>query len=62
VAVDASGRRLSKGFGFGARGAPVPVPTLTLVHSRMVLPEIDSPDSLVQGFATPEKLFSCPIP
>jgi 5-formyltetrahydrofolate cyclo-ligase len=60
VAVDEQGRRLSKGFGFGARGAPVPVPTLTLVHSRMVLPQIDSPDSLVQGFATPEKLFSCP--
>jgi 5-formyltetrahydrofolate cyclo-ligase len=60
VAVDASGRRLSKGFGFGAKGAPVSVPTLTLVHSRMVLPQIDLPDSLVQGFATNEQLFSCP--
>jgi 5-formyltetrahydrofolate cyclo-ligase len=62
VAVDAAGRRLSKGFGFGARGAPIAVPTLTLVHSQMVLAQIDQPDSLVQGFATPERLFSCPIP
>jgi 5-formyltetrahydrofolate cyclo-ligase len=57
VAVDATGRRLSKGFGFGARGAPVDVPTLTIVHPRMVLPEIVQPDSVVQGFASSEKLF-----
>jgi 5-formyltetrahydrofolate cyclo-ligase len=57
VAVDAVGRRLSKGFGFGARGAPVNVPTLTIVHPQMVLPEILQPDSLVQGFATTEKVF-----
>lgn len=56
VAVDAKGRRLSKGFGFGAKGAPLELPTLTIVHPMMVLQEIREPDSLVQGFATTEKL------
>jgi 5-formyltetrahydrofolate cyclo-ligase len=56
VAVDATGRRLSKGFGFGAKGAPKPVPTLTIVHPCMVLPEILEPDSVVQGFASSQQL------
>ena len=57
VAVDQNGARLSKGFGFGARGAPVAVPTLTIAHRRMVFAELPvAADSLVQGFATPEEL------
>lgn len=56
VAVDLNGGRLSKGFGFGAKGAPLDVPTLTIAHPMMVLPEIPFPDSFVQGFASTEKL------
>jgi 5-formyltetrahydrofolate cyclo-ligase len=57
VAVDKNGARLSKGFGFGARGAPLAVPTLTIVHSRMVFLRLEvEANSWVQGFATPEEL------
>lgn len=58
VLVDATGLRLSKGFGFGAHGPPVPVPALTVAHSIMVLERLAfEADSKVQGFATPEKLY-----
>ncbi len=57
VAVAKNGARLSKGFGFGAKGAPIDVPTLTIVHSRMVFLRLEvAADSWVQGFATPEQL------
>jgi 5-formyltetrahydrofolate cyclo-ligase len=53
VAVDARGRRLSKGFGFGSRGAPVDVPVLTVAHKLMVRDELSVPaDSRVVGCAT----------
>ncbi len=59
VVLDVSGARLSKGFGFSAKGAPVDVPTLTLVHSQMIVPALEvAADSRVQGYATPEKLVS----
>jgi 5-formyltetrahydrofolate cyclo-ligase len=57
VAVAKNGARLSKGFGFGAKGAPMDVPSLTIVHSRMVFSQLEvAADSWVQGFATPEQL------
>jgi 5-formyltetrahydrofolate cyclo-ligase len=57
VAVGLDGSRLSKGFGFGAKGAPVVVPTLTIVHESMVFLSLEvGADSWVQGFATPERL------
>jgi 5-formyltetrahydrofolate cyclo-ligase len=57
VAVAKDGGRLSKGFGFGARGAPIDVPVLTIAHSKMVFLQLEVvPDSWVQGFATPEQL------
>lgn len=60
VAVDSRGRRLSKGFGFGARGAPKPVPTLTLAHPIMVLKALEvEVDSQVDAFATPKNLVRC---
>ena len=55
VAVAHDGGRLSKGFGFGAKG--VAVPTLTLGHSCMVMETLGvAADSVVIGFATPEQL------
>jgi 5-formyltetrahydrofolate cyclo-ligase len=60
VAVDLQGRRLSKGFGFGARGAPKPVPTLTLAHPTMVLERLEvEVDSRINAFATPKGLVRC---
>jgi 5-formyltetrahydrofolate cyclo-ligase len=60
VAVDWQGGRLSKGFGFGARGAPKDVPTLTLAHQIMVLERLEvAADSQVTAFATPKQLVSC---
>ncbi len=59
VAVAADGARLSKGFGFGAKG--VDAPTLTLGHSCMVLENLGvEADSWVIGFATPEQLTFIP--
>ena len=58
VAVDARGMRLSKGFGFGARGAPVDAPALTVAHKLMVRDELGVPaDSRVVGYATAGGLF-----
>ncbi len=55
VAMAHDGARLSKGFGFGAKG--VAVPTLTLGHSCMVLDSLGvEADSDIVGFATPEQL------
>ncbi len=52
VAVTPNGERLSKGFGFGATG--LDLPTLTLVHPRMILPSLGVRcDSRVIGFASP---------
>ena len=59
VIVDKTGQRLSKGFGFGAKGPPVRVPVLTIVHQLMLLEELPfDADSSVAGFATPTKLYS----
>ena len=61
VAIDAVGGRLSKGFGFAAHGSPVSVPTFSLAHQVMLLEKLEFPaDSLLQAFATPEKLVICP--
>ena len=61
VASDAVGGRLSKGFGFAAHGSPVSVPTFSLAHQVMLLEKLEFPaDSLLQAFATPEKLVICP--
>ncbi len=58
VCVDATGLRLSKGFGFGARGAPVDVPVLTVAHKLMVRDELGVLcDSRVVGYATAGGLF-----
>jgi 5-formyltetrahydrofolate cyclo-ligase len=60
VAVDASGSRLSKGFGFAAHGAPLDVPTLTLAHEVMVLEKLEfAADSVVQAYGTPSRLVLC---
>ena len=59
VAVDTRGMRLSKGFGFGSRGAPVDVPTLTVAHEIMMLEVLGvEADSAVAAFATPKGLFA----
>jgi 5-formyltetrahydrofolate cyclo-ligase len=58
VAVDKTGGRLSKGFGFGARGAPLEAPVLTIAHQLMVRDKLEMPpDSRVVGFATSKQLF-----
>ena len=58
VCVDARGMRLSKGFGFGSRGAPVDVPVLTVAHKLMVRDALGVPaDSRVIGYATAGGLF-----
>ena len=58
VAVDARGMRLSKGFGFGSRGAPVAAPVLTVAHKLMVRDALGVPaDSRVVGYATAGGLF-----
>ncbi len=60
VAIDAGGNRLSKGFGFAARGAPISVPTFSLAHEIMVLEKLEFPaDSVLQAFATASKLVIC---
>ena len=60
VAIDSHGARLSKGFGFAAHGSPVSVPTFSLAHEVMLLEKLEFPaDSLLQAFATPEKLVLC---
>jgi 5-formyltetrahydrofolate cyclo-ligase len=60
VAIDKFGARLSKGFGFAAHGAPIDVPTLSIAHEVMLLEKLDFPaDSVLQAFATPEKLVLC---
>ena len=63
VVIDAKGSRLSKGFGWAAHGAPVDVPTLSLVHEDMVVTKLEFPeDSRVLGFATPTRLVMCSEP
>jgi 5-formyltetrahydrofolate cyclo-ligase len=63
VVVDKHGARLSKGFGFGAHGAPAPletlgVPTLTVAHEIMALEVLGvEEDSRVAAFATARGLF-----
>jgi 5-formyltetrahydrofolate cyclo-ligase len=60
VAIDAKGSRLSKGFGFAAHGAPIDVPTFSIAHEVMLLEKLEFPaDSVLQAFATPEKLIVC---
>lgn len=60
VAIDKSGSRLSKGFGFAAHGAPIDVPTFSIVHEVMLLEKLEFPaDSVLQAFSTPEKLVFC---
>ena len=59
VLVDERGARLSKGYGWGHDGPPVPVPALSVAHRAMVLErlEVDA-DSRLAGFATPERLVT----
>ncbi len=60
VAIDAKGSRLSKGFGFAAHGAPVPVPTFSIAHEVMLLEKLEFPaDSELQAYATPSTLVIC---
>lgn len=60
VVVAENGARLSKGFGFGAKGMDLPVPSLTIAHPKMVLPRLEvEADSWVEAFATPDKLSFC---
>jgi 5-formyltetrahydrofolate cyclo-ligase len=54
--VDKTGARLSKGFGFGARGAPVVTPTFTIAHALMVVERLEEMDSRVIAFGTPQGL------
>jgi 5-formyltetrahydrofolate cyclo-ligase len=56
VAVDGTGARLSKGFGFGAHGSPVIAPTFTIAHSIMVVEHLEESDSRVTAFTTPNGL------
>jgi 5-formyltetrahydrofolate cyclo-ligase len=59
VIVDTTGRRLSKGYGFGAHGPPMQVPVLTIAHQLMFLEQLPfEADSKVNGFATPNKLHT----
>ncbi|NJK45705.1 MAG: 5-formyltetrahydrofolate cyclo-ligase [Pleurocapsa sp. SU_196_0] len=58
VIVDRTGARLSKGFGFGARGCPVVAPTLTVAHELMVAEKLEvEADSRVIAFSTPRGLY-----
>jgi 5-formyltetrahydrofolate cyclo-ligase len=58
VIVDRTGARLSKGFGFGARGCPVVAPTLTVAHESMVVEKLEvDADSRVIAFSTPRGLY-----
>jgi 5-formyltetrahydrofolate cyclo-ligase len=58
VAVDQTGARLSKGFGFGARGCPVVAPTFTIAHALMVVEKLEvDADSRVIAFGTPRGLY-----
>jgi 5-formyltetrahydrofolate cyclo-ligase len=60
VVVDARGFRLSKGFGWGAFGAPVNVTTFSLAHEEMVIDKLEfAEDSTLAGFATPSRLVIC---
>jgi 5-formyltetrahydrofolate cyclo-ligase len=55
--VTESGARLSKGFGWGSNGPPLDVPALTLAHPLMVFKSLDlEADSMIAGFATPNRL------
>ncbi len=57
VAIDETGARLSKGFGFGHAGFAA-LPILSVAHELMVLPRLPCPpDSRVIGFATPRRLL-----
>ncbi|WP_295815413.1 5-formyltetrahydrofolate cyclo-ligase [uncultured Deinococcus sp.] len=54
VAVDGHGARLSKGFGWGARGLHLGVPEYTLAHPLMMTPALPCPaDSRVALIGTP---------
>ncbi len=60
VVIDAGGHRLSKGFGWASNGAPIDVPTFSLVHENMTIPRLEfAADSVVTGFATPTSLILC---
>ncbi|WP_027481798.1 hypothetical protein [Deinococcus pimensis] len=55
VAADLRGGRLSKGFGWGARGLGLGVPEFTLAHALMLREELPcEPDSRVCLVATPD--------
>ncbi|MFC4638731.1 5-formyltetrahydrofolate cyclo-ligase [Deinococcus hohokamensis] len=55
VAVDASGGRLGKGYGWGARGLGLGVPEYTLAHPLMLAAALPCPpDSRVALIALPE--------
>jgi 5-formyltetrahydrofolate cyclo-ligase len=59
VVVDKQGKRLSKGFGFGAHGAPLEVPVLSIAHQIMLLEQLPfEADSSLVGCATPKMLLS----
>jgi 5-formyltetrahydrofolate cyclo-ligase len=58
VVVDKQGKRLSKGFGFGAHGAALGVPVLGIAHQLMLLEQLPfEADSSLVGLATPKKLY-----
>lgn len=58
VAVTPQGARLSKGFGWGARGLGLGLPEHTLAHPLMLLDTFPCPpDSAVRLIATPERVI-----
>ncbi|AFZ67931.1 5-formyltetrahydrofolate cyclo-ligase [Deinococcus peraridilitoris] len=59
VAVDQTGARLSKGFGWGAAGLKLGLPEFTLAHPLMLREELPCvADSRVELIATPGKVWS----
>ncbi|PYE51934.1 5-formyltetrahydrofolate cyclo-ligase [Deinococcus yavapaiensis] len=59
VVVARDGGRLSKGFGWGARGVPLGVPQLTLAHPIMLRDRLPcEPDSRVDLIATPREVIA----
>ena len=61
VAVDDSGGRLGKGFGWGARGLRLGLPEFTLAHPLMMSRALPCPaDSRVALIGTPGGVIECP--
>lgn len=61
VAVSRAGERLSKGFGWGARGLNLGLPEFTLAHSLMLRERLPcEADSRVALIATPDETIQVP--